>query len=86
MDKTPIAPYFAEARIIYSSYNEGETMKYITQNGEAKLVATGVGSDEEQEQTFVMLKILALGKLEIEQGHYRPANEVFTEMNLEDEQ
>ncbi|MDR3482536.1 MAG: hypothetical protein P4L91_17705 [Burkholderiaceae bacterium] len=61
-------------------------MKCITQNGEAKLIATGVRSDEERRQSLALLTILALGNCEIEQGHYQPANEVFAEMDLEDGQ
>ena len=45
----------------------------ITQNGEAKLVVMDVKSYEEQEETMALLKILALGNREIEQGRFRPA-------------
>ena len=40
----------------------------ITQNGEAKLVVIDVKTYEEREATLAMLKILALGNREIEQG------------------
>jgi len=53
----------------------------ITQNGEAKLVVMDVRSYEEQEETLAILKILALGNREIEQGHYRTASELFAEMD-----
>ena len=55
----------------------------ITQNGEAKLVVMDVRSYEEHAQTFALLKLLALGNSEIEQGKYRPADEVFAEMDKE---
>ncbi|MCK9214009.1 MAG: type II toxin-antitoxin system Phd/YefM family antitoxin [Rhodoferax sp.] len=49
----------------------------ITQNGEATLVVMDVKSFEEQENTLALLKILALGKREIEQGQFRDAEDVF---------
>jgi len=39
-----------------------------------------VNSFEEREETFALLKILALGNFEIEQGKFRDAENVFTEM------
>ena len=58
----------------------------ITQNGngEAKLVVMDVRPYEEQEETLAILKILALGNREIEQGYFRPASELFAEMDKED--
>ena len=58
----------------------------ITQNGEAKLVVMDVRSYEEQEETLALLKLLALGNREIEQGQFRPATEVFAELDGEDAQ
>ncbi|MBS0452087.1 MAG: type II toxin-antitoxin system Phd/YefM family antitoxin [Proteobacteria bacterium] len=56
----------------------------ITQNGEAKLVVMDVRSYEEHAETLALLKILALGNREIEQGKFRSATEVFAEMDKED--
>jgi prevent-host-death family protein len=56
----------------------------ITQNGEAKLVVMDVKSFEEQEETLVLLKILALGNREIEQGKFRNAEDVFAELDKAD--
>ena len=53
----------------------------ITQNGEAKLVVMDVKSYEEQEETMALLKILALGNREIEQGRFRPADGVFAALD-----
>ena len=50
----------------------------ITQNGEAKLVVMDVKTYEEQEKTMALLKILALGNHEIEQGQFRDIEDVFT--------
>lgn len=48
----------------------------ITQNGEAKLVVQSIGQFEETEETLALLKILALGEGQIEQGRTRPVSEV----------
>ena len=53
----------------------------ITQNGEAKLVVMDVKSYEAQEETVALLKILALGNREIEQGRFRPADDVFAALD-----
>jgi hypothetical protein len=56
----------------------------ITQNGEAKLVVLDIKSYEEQEEALVLLKILALGNREIEQGKCRDAEELFAELDKAD--
>ena len=55
----------------------------ITQNGEAKLVVMDVRSYEEQEETLALLKLLAMGNREIEQVHFRTADEVFADIDRE---
>ena len=56
----------------------------ITQNGEAKRVVMDVKSYEEQEETLALLKILALGNREIEQGKFRDAEDVFADLDNTD--
>jgi len=56
----------------------------ITQNGEAKLVVMDVRSYEEQEETLALLKVLALGHREIEDGKFRDADEVFADLERGD--
>lgn len=56
----------------------------ITQNGEAKFVVIDVHSYEQQEETLSLLKILALGQHEIEQGLFRSATEVFSDLDKEE--
>ena len=58
----------------------------ITQNGEAKLVLMDVKSYEEQEETLALLKILALGNREIEQGKFRDVEDMFAELDKADHQ
>jgi prevent-host-death family protein len=52
---------------------------FITQNGEAKMVVMDVRSYEEHEETLALLKILALGQRDIEQGYYRSADKEETQ-------
>ena len=48
----------------------------ITQNGEAKAVLQDVTSFEQTQETLALLKVLAVGNLEVEQGRVKPAMEV----------
>ena len=44
----------------------------ITQNGEARAVMQDVASYEETQETLALLKILALGSREVEEGRVKP--------------
>jgi PHD/YefM family antitoxin component YafN of YafNO toxin-antitoxin module len=55
----------------------------ITQNREEKFMVIDVYYYEQQEETLSLLKILALGQYEIEQGLFRSADEVFSDLDLE---
>jgi prevent-host-death family protein len=52
----------------------------ITQNGEAKAVLQDVVSYEQTQETLALLKILALGQREIEQGKVKPAAKVLARL------
>lgn len=52
----------------------------ITQNGEAKAVMQDVRSYEETQETLALLKILALGNRQIEEGSVQPARDVITRL------
>jgi prevent-host-death family protein len=47
----------------------------ITQNGEAKAVLQDVASFEETQETLALLKLLALGNREIDEGKVTPVAE-----------
>jgi prevent-host-death family protein len=49
----------------------------ITQNGEATAVMQDVASYEATQETLALLKILALGRHQVEQGRTEPADAVF---------
>lgn len=48
----------------------------ITQNGEAKAVIQDIATYEETQETLALLKILALGNREIEEGQVKPVADV----------
>ncbi|MBN1320233.1 MAG: type II toxin-antitoxin system Phd/YefM family antitoxin, partial [Thermoleophilia bacterium] len=56
----------------------------ITQNGEAKVVILDIASYEQSQETLAMLKILALGNRQIDEGRVQPASEVFRRLRGRD--
>ncbi len=54
----------------------GQEPMVITQNGEAKLVVQDIASYEQTQETMALLKILALGNRQIEDGKVEPAIDV----------
>jgi len=80
----PISYLKSHAAEIVTSLTETREPLLITQNGEAKLVVQDVRSYEEQVQTLALLKILALGNYEIEQGRYRAAEQVFADLDKQE--
>ena len=79
----PISYLKSHAAEIIREISESREPMLITQNGEAKLVVMDVRSYEEQEETLALLKLLALGNREIEQGQFRAADEVFADIDRE---
>ncbi|MGZ5052131.1 MAG: type II toxin-antitoxin system Phd/YefM family antitoxin [Methylobacter sp.] len=77
----PISYLKSHAAEIVKDISESREPLLITQNGEAKLVVMDIKSYEEQEETLALLKILALGNREIEQGKFRDIEDVFAELD-----
>ena len=82
----PISYLKSHAAEIVREISESREPMLITQNGEAKLVVMDVRSYEEHEATLALLKLLALGNREIEQGKFKPASDVFAAIDKEDVQ
>ena len=80
----PISYLKSHAAEIVKDITANREPMLITQNGEAKLVVMDVKSYEEQEETLALLKILALGNREIEQGKFRSAKDVFDDLDQVD--
>lgn len=71
----PISYLKANAAEVLRTLAEEREPLVITQNGEARAVLQDVASYEETQETLALLKILALGNREIEEGHYTPVAE-----------
>lgn len=82
----PISYLKSHAAEIVKEISESRKPMLITQNGEAKLVVMDVRSYEEHEETLALLKLLAIGNREIEEGKFRPAAELFAELDKENPQ
>ena len=62
------------AEIVRSLPDQGQPL-VITQNGEAKAVLQDITSYEQTQETLALLKILALGNRQIDEGKVQPAGE-----------
>lgn len=82
----PISYLKSHTAEIVKTITESREPLVITQNGEAKLVVMDVKSFEEQENTMALLKLLAMGNREIEEGKFRDAEDVFAELDKADHQ
>ena len=63
------------AEIVRNMVRQGAPL-IITQNGEAKVVVQDIESYEQTQETMALLKILALGTRQIEEGKVQPADDV----------
>ena len=72
----PISYLKAHAAEIARTLGEQREPMVITQNGEAKLVLQDIESYEQTQETMALLKILALGTRQIEEGKVQPATDV----------
>lgn len=64
------------AEVIRGLSVQGEPL-IITQNGEAKAVMQDINSYEQDQETMALLKILALGMRQVEEGNVQAADDVF---------
>ena len=72
----PISYLKANAAEVLQQLAERREPLVITQNGEARAVLQDVASYEETQQTLALLKILALGNRDIEEGKLAPVADV----------
>jgi prevent-host-death family protein len=63
------------AEILLELAETGQPM-IITQNGEAKAVLQDVASYEEMQETLALLKIIGMGRRDVEAGRSKPARDV----------
>ena len=72
----PISYLKANAAEVLDRLAERREPMLITQNGEARAVIQDIASYEETQETLALLKVLALGNREVEEGRVRPLAEV----------
>ncbi len=72
----PISYLKANAAEVLQQLTERQEPLLITQNGEVKAVIQDVASWEETQQTLALLKVLALGNREIEEGRIKSVADV----------
>jgi len=72
----PISYLKAHAAEIVRNLAERQEPMVITQNGEAKVVIQAIESYEQTQQTMALLKVLALGMRQVEEGKVVPAEKV----------
>ena len=76
----PISYLKAHAADVVRNLSEQRQPLIITQNGEAKMVLQDIESYEETQETLALLKILALGNRQVEEGEVTPAGSVLTRL------
>lgn len=73
----PISYVKANAAEVIRELAENREPLVITQNGEATAVMQDVASYEATQETLALLKILALGNRQVEEGRTIPVAEAF---------
>ena len=71
----PISYLKANAAEVLDQIGREREPLVITQNGEARAVLQDVVSYEQTQETLALLKVLALGTRQVEQGRVVPARE-----------
>lgn len=76
----PISYLKSHTAEIFKNLEKDGTPLIITQNGEARAVVQDIASYEMTQESLAMLKILALGREEIDKGKTRPVKKAFSDM------
>ena len=78
----PISYLKANAAEVLDTLTQSREPLVITQNGEAKAVLQDVASYNETQETMALLKVLALGNRELEEGKVASADDVFARARI----
>jgi prevent-host-death family protein len=76
----PISYVKSHAAELLDRITEEREPIVITQNGEARAVLVDVRTYEESQETMALLRILAIGRKQVEAGQSRSAEDVLNEM------
>lgn len=77
----PISYLKSNAADIVKTFASNPESIIITQNGEAKMVVMDIGTYERQQETMALLKLLNLGRKELQDGKFQSAEDFFAEMD-----
>lgn len=72
----PISYVKAHAADIVRQLAEDRAPLVITQNGQATAVLQDIATYEQTQETLALLKVLALGNVQVEAGKVKPVSEV----------
>lgn len=73
----PISYIKAHASEVIRKLSDSRSPVVITLNGEARAVLQDITEYEKDQESMAMLKILALGRRNVEEGSFRPAASAF---------
>ena len=73
----------ANAADMLQTLSESREPVLITQNGEAKAVLQDVASYEEMQETLALLKLLAMGDREVDDGQVQPIAAAVADLRAE---
>jgi len=76
----PISYLKANAAEVLEQLAETHEPMIITQNGEAKAVIQDIASYEKTQETLALLKILARGQRQVEEGKVTPIEDVIASL------
>jgi prevent-host-death family protein len=77
----PISYVKTHASEVIRQVNRDGKPLFVTLNGEAKVVIEDIREYEKLQETLSLLKLLALGRREVENGDVRPASEAFANID-----
>lgn len=77
----PISFLKAHAADVIKELNDTHGTMIITQHGEAKAIIQDIDEYERIQEALALLKMVAQGQKELEEGKTIPANEVFKDLD-----
>jgi prevent-host-death family protein len=76
----PISYLKSHAAALEDELSEGQEPLIVTQNGKAKLVVQDIASYERTQETLALLKLIAMGVKEADEGKALPLAAAFKEI------
>ena len=78
-DLKPVSYFKNNMAEVLRKLNENQGTMIITQNGEAKAVLIDIKAYEDLQESLAMLEMIALGNKNLNEGRFRPAEQVLKE-------